>query len=234
MKVLVAYVAVSKGPITQDYCARFVGSYLANPPGVTHETVICCNGGALPTETALLFLPLAPQFYLRDNDPGYDVSAYLDVANKFDCDLLCCLGESCYFHKPGWLKRMVEARERFGPGIYGFFSAHSASAHLNTTGFCVDPKYLRGYPKVTNHAERYEFEHGKTALWRRVRDFGGATMLITWDGEWRSGQWRIPKNILWRGDQSNCLIYCNHSDRYYAADPLTKARWAQKADSPFV
>lgn len=233
MRILVAYIAVSKGPITQDYCARFVGSYSVCQPGVSHDTVVCCNGGALPRETALLFLPMTVKFYPRENDPGYDISAYIDVANHFECDMLCCFGESVYFHRQGWLKRMVDAWTAYGPGMYGFFSSHAGCAHLNTTAFCVAPKFLKGYPKVRNHYDRYQFEHGQAALWRRIQSFGFPVRLVTWDGAYPAGHWRDPRDILWRGDQSNCMVWANHVDRYRAAAPLTKARWAAQSDIPF-
>lgn len=233
LKVLVVYIAVTHGPITANYCSRFVGSWIVNPPGVDCDLVVSCNGGPLAIETAMLFLPLQAKFYPRSNDPGWDISAFLDIVRAFECDMICCLGESVYFHRPNWLKRVVDTWTRFGPGMYGFFSSHAGNAHLNTTAFCVDPKYLKGYPHVSTHAQRYEFEHGPTALWRRVHSFGAPVMLVTWDGAWKPGQWRQGKNILWRGDQTNCMVWANHVDRYWAAAPLTKAKWANRSDQPF-
>ena len=40
-------------------------------------------------------------------------------------------------------------------------------------------------------------------------------------------------NILWRGNQSNLLMQCDHSERWNNANPMTKRRWSQKADQPF-
>lgn len=233
MKIVVAYICVTQGALTPEYSSRFVGSYMSCPPGVEHETVICCNGGPLSMENSLLFSPMDCQFFPRVNDAGWDISAYQDVAAAVDCDMLVCLGESCYFHHPGWLQRMIMAWQQFGPGMYGFFASFLVRAHMNTTAFVCDPKNLRTYPKVHDRRERYEFEHGETAFWKRVHGLGRPTKLVTWDGIWDPFQWRFPDNILWRGDQSNCLIFCNHTDRYHAAPWHIKQDWERGANQPF-
>jgi len=56
---------------------------------------------------------------------------------------------------------------------------------------------------------------------------------VTWDGTWDPFQWRYPDNILWRGNQTNCLVYCNHTDRYNAAPVETRRNWERGADQPF-
>ena len=234
VKIVVAYVAVSQGILTADYCARFVGTYVAFPPGIEHSTVVICNGGPLSQGTALLFDAIPNCSFLpRVNDPGYDISAYQQVAEQIPCDMLCCLGESCYFHRPGWLKKMVEAWQTFGPGMYGFFSSYLVRAHLNTTAFVVAPEHLREYPNVTNHEERYSFEHGTMSLWRRIQAQGKQARLVTWDGCWLPFQWRVPRDILWKGTQLNCLAFCSHTDRYRAADLKTKMAWERWINGPF-
>lgn len=233
MKIVLAYICVTHGTLTRDFASRFVGSYLACPPEIEHDLVVVCNGGPLDSETAMLFAPFKCQFLPRENDPGYDIGAYQDVAKLFPSDFQICFGESVYFHRPGWGARLVEVWKKLGQGMYGCFSSNLIRAHLNTTAFAVDQKYLRGYPKVIKQPDRYEFEHGKTSLWRRIRNSGGATKLVTWDGIWEPHQWRIPPNILTRGDQSNCLCWCNHTDRWRAADPKTKQSWSEASDSPF-
>lgn len=201
-----------------------------NPPGIDYDLVAVCNGGPPPNDIGTMLSILSAKFLPRENDDGWDIAGFQTVSRKFDCDILVCLGESCYFWKPGWLKPMIEAWKRFGPGIYGFFSSFLVRPHLNTTGFCVSPQFLNGWPMVTNHQSRYSFEHGKYAFWNQMSAFKKPTKLVTWDGVYDPPQWRYPKNILWRGDQSNLLIRCNHTDRYDAADPATKKQWSYAAD----
>ena len=236
MNVAVVYIVVSHGRISDDYCARFVASYHECPPGFPHETIVCCNGGPLNTESKLLFVGMGAGLFPRVNDQGFDLSGYQDVAAgpAKDVDALLCLGESVYFHRAGWLARLVEAWDKHGPGLYGPFASHNVRAHLNTTAFMCSPKHLLTYPeRHWTRAARYEAEHGLGSFWRRTQQRGLPVRFVTWDGEWPPGQWRQPPNILWRGTQENLLMLCNHSDRWANADAMTKIRWAAKADQPF-
>lgn len=233
MKIVLAYIAVSRGVLTADYCSRFVGSYIACPPGAECSIVVACNGGPLPRETALLFDSLNAKFLPRLNDEGWDISAYQQIARSIPCDMLVCLGESVYFHRPGWLRKMVEAWNKFGAGMYGFWASYLVRPHLNTTGFVVDPVHLGVYPTVRNHNERYQFEHGEHAMWRHIQSLSRPVKLVTWDGIYDPFQWRTPRDILWRGTQLNCLAFCSHTDRFRAADAETKKKWSRWVDQPF-
>ncbi len=230
------YIAVTHGAKNADFCARFAATWHAFPPGTDCDLIVACNGGPLPTETALLFSGLNAQFWPRVNDEARDIGAYLEAARTVarDHDMLLCCGESIHFHREDWLKRLVEARKRHGPGMYGPFATHVIRAHLQTTAFFITPKLLAEYPlRVTDRKSRYEFEHGERALWRRLHARNIPVKLVTWDGVWSPGQWRLPKNCLWRGDQSNLLMHSNHSDRWQEADETRKRNWSASADRPF-
>lgn len=235
MKICVCYVCVSKGPITEDYAARFVTTWREYPPGSECDLLVIANGGPLTTSTTVLFSELNARMFPRSND-GWDIGGYIEAA-RGPCagyDLMVCCGESIYFHRKGWLKRLVEAWEKVGPGMYGSLSSNLVRTHLNTTGFCAPPIILAQYPKtVSSRADRYEFEHGQQAFWRRVALRGMPVRLVTWDGIWEPRAWRFPHDILWRGDQTNCLMWCQHTDRYVNADSATKAKWSRGADRPF-
>jgi hypothetical protein len=237
LKIVLCYICVTHGVNTEHFASRFVATYLAFPPGVEHRTIIACNGGPLKTEMGLLFASLpSVEFFPRENDGGWDISAYLAAARGpcFNDDMMVCMGESVYFHRAGWLKRMVDAWTEQGPGMYGFFSSHVIRAHLNTTAFCITPKALRAYSHpVRDRGARYEYEHGPGAFWRSCMINGMPVRFVTWDGIWLPTQWRAPNNILSRGDQSNLLCWCNHTENYFNADAATKNLWARLSDSPF-
>ena len=237
MKICICLICVTQGPISADYASRFVATFREYPPGVDQfDLLVICNGGPLSLELSLIFAPLTPQFFPRPNDPGWDVSAYQDAARGpcADYDMMVCCGESIYFHRAGWLKRLADAWTKHGPGMYGSLSSNLVRSHLNTTGFCCHPLLLKQYPtKVDSRADRYEFEHGQNALWRRIAARGMPVRLVTWDGEYEPRRWRMPQNILWRGNQTNCLVWCQHTDRYANMDAKTKAHWARNADRPF-
>lgn len=230
MKILICYVAVTNGPKTEDYSSRFVGSLVACPPGIDFELIVACNGGPLSMENALMFSPLTPKFFPRKNDDSWDIGAYQDVAYKFPCDMMVCLGESVYAHKENWMLPIVNAWAKYGAGMYGFLSSFLVRPHLNTTCFVIAPQFLKGWPKVTTHKERYATEHGKFALWNRVAQFKKPTKFVTWTAAYDPPLWRYEDNILWRGNQSSLLLFCNHVDRYFAADPKTRSQWSYAAD----
>lgn len=229
--VLIAYIAVRENPLLVSHLSHFVESFVAHPPGYDHRLIIVCNGGPLPPKIRAMLAPIPHGFYIRPNDGGWDISAYMDVANHFRSDLQVCLGESVYSHQGGWLKRVVDCYEKYGEGMYGFFSSFLVRPHLNTTAFAVSQHYLWNYPVPKNKHDRYEFEHGVKSLWRSIAARPSTVKLVTWDGCWEPKDWRKPANILWRGDQSNCLLRCNHLDRYDAATPATRKKWALNADT---
>lgn len=232
-KVTLVYIAVTNGGLTDHYVHQFARTYAEFPPGLNHKLLVVCNGGPLQPHRQAAFGGLDCEFLIRENDPGWDISAYQAVAKATKADFLVCLGESVYFHRRDWLKVLVESRVKHGPGIYGMFATHVVRAHLNTTAFGCDPEFLKMYPSVKAHGERYEFEHGKTAFWRRIVNSGYQAKFVTWDGTWSRGEWRVPKNILHVGDQSNLLVYCNHVDRFNSANPATRELWTRQSNLPY-
>lgn len=236
MRIVLCYVAVTNGPKTSDLASRFVSTYHNFPPGVPHDTLVICQGGPLATEIGLLFASLKARFWVRKNDPGWDISAYIEAASG-PCeffDMMLCFGESVHFHRAGWLKRFVEAWDKHGPGFYGAFSSNVIRAHLQTTAFCISPALLRMSPfKPHDRKTRYAWEHGRNAFWRFVEAKRFPVRLVTWEAEWTPRHWRAPQNILWRGDQSNCLLRCKHTDTWDAARLEWKRKWSALADSPF-
>lgn len=229
--VVIAYIAVVSNPLLVSHASHFIDSYRCHPPGYNNRLVVVSNGGNLAPKMRAIFAPVAHEMFPRANDGGWDISAYIDVAMRFDSDLQVCLGESVYCHRAGWLKRIVECQSEHGQGMYGIYSSYLVRPHLNTTAFAVSPQHLREYPKPLDKGARYAFEHGDKSLWRRIMFAGGTTRLVTWDGCWEPKDWRRPENILWRGDQSNCLLHSNHTDRWNSAHEKTKQVWTYGADA---
>jgi hypothetical protein len=234
VKVLLVYITVTNGSRTNEFAARFIGTYFANQPQADHETLVVCNGGPPSTELGIIMEPLDPKYFVRQNDPGWDISGYQAAAHgpAAAADIFVAIGESVHFHRPGWLRRIVDTWGRFGAGMYGFYSSNIVRPHMNTTAFATHPSLLREYPHaVTTHGDRYLFEHGPFSFWRYVRSRGMPTKLVTFDGEWDPFLWRYPPDILFRGSQTNCLAWCNHTQRWFETTPQNQAAWAAHADS---
>ena len=236
MKIAVVYVAVVHGPDTSDLCARFVSSWVAFPPGVDCDLWVACNGGPLSTEQSIILSALKANMVPRENDPGFDITAFMDLARTHcrDYEAMLCLGESIHFTQEGWLSRIAGAWQRYGPGFYGPFGSNNVSPHLQTSAFFCAPSLLLTYPtRPQNRKERFEFEHGAGALWRRALSRNLPVRCVTWDGAWEPRSWRSPPEILWRGNQNNLLMRNNHADAFDRQPQNVQALWSRLADTPF-
>lgn len=231
-----AYTVVSQGFVSDQYSSRFVATWHEFPPGAETDLLIICNGGPLSLELSLIFESLNAKMFPRVNDAGLDLTGYMDSVRGpcKDYDAVLFLGESIYFTREGWLQRLVEAWGKYGPGFYGPFGSNNVRPHLQTSAFFCPPPLLKRYPfRPFNRIMRMEFEYGNQAMWRRVAAGGMPVRCVTWDGEWEPRMWRIPQNILWRGDQSNLLMMNNHAQAWENETPTTKQKWSANADTPF-
>lgn len=211
---------------------KLVESYRLHPPGVPHRTLVVCQDGQPTEEIVNLFGTFIDVTLHHRHGQGQDIGAYLDVAKLIDTDVMICFGGSTFVRREGWMKRMLEAVEKHGPGFYGPTASYQKSPHLNTTGFWCPPKLLAEYPiRVVTHEDRYSFEHGK-AFWKYVAwQKKLPVKLVTWCGEYDWPQWRTPEHIYHRGDQSNCLTYFRASINYQLASPHRKREYEITADT---
>ena len=232
MKVAVVYTCVTEGSGNLIYATRFVSTHNAFDGGYHHQVVAVCNGGPPSPQLSQLLGGIDGIAFPRSNE-GWDIGGYIEAARGpcAEADIIVCLGQSVHFHRHGWLERIVRAWEQFGPGMYGFLSSFLVRPHLQTTAFATSPQFLQDYPvKVVTKADRYEFEHGRFSFMNRLEVRRKPVKLVTFDGVYSKPMWRSPNNILWKGDQSNCLVWCNHTEDYAKATQKTKDFW-QKACS---
>lgn len=214
---------------------RFVDSYLQYPPGHPHRTIVVCQGRKPEAEMKALLLKLPGCTFYQHDDTGWDIGGFIAVSRIISEDIIACMGGTAFVQKEGWLKRMVEVWQKHGPGFYGSLSTYEMTPHINTSGFWCAPALLAEYPKrVQTKAQRYQYEHGGyNSFWRCCLRQGVKVMVATWDGEYEWFDWRketIP-NIYRRGDQSNCLTFFRHTERFRLATPEMRKLMAQYADT---
>lgn len=234
MRICCAYIAVCGGSKTTEFVTRFASTWHNNPPGEQTDLLVICNGGPLNSEQGAALSMIGARFWPRSND-GWDIKGFLEASKGplFDYEMVLYLGESVFFWKPGWLKRLADTWRKYGVSMLGPFSSNVTRGHLQTTAFATSPKLLIEYPlPISDRHSRLEFEHGERAFWRLVnRKF--PVKLVTWDGSYDPQQWRQPQNILWKGTQENLLFFNNHSQMYENSDPKRKSMWQASADRPF-
>jgi hypothetical protein len=235
MTSTVVYIFPLCSPEYHDYALRFLESYHAFPPRMVHETVVVLNGGKATAEIRCLFSSLPNlRFLVRDNS-GKDIGGFIAAAKTLTADLMVCFGSHGYFWREGWLRRMVEAREKHGPGLYGSSASYEVLPHLNTVGFWVDPPLLASYPwPVITDDDRYNFENQRTQdnrqFWKLVYRQGKPVLLVTWDGEYQWWDWRTPPEIFRRGGQTAMLAWWKQTDVWRDCSPQEKARFRVDTD----
>lgn len=195
------------------------------------QIIVLSSGGPPPGSSIALFSVFPGTQFIETDDSGWDIGNYIHAARQIDCDMLFCCGGPAHFRKAGWMKRIVEVWNKYGPGFYGTLATFEVRPHINTTGFACPPSVLRSYPKrVITREDRYEFEHGENACYVHAQRMGLPVLLVTWNGEFAREQWRMPANGYRSGDQSDCISYWKHTDLYEQADPVMKAAMTRLAN----
>lgn len=209
--VVLVYVHVAL-PSHVANSARFVGTYVKHPPGYEHRTVVVCNGGPRTAETDALFAPIPGCEFLQHDNSGQDIGAYQKAAREVPCDLMVFFGSSTYFRKPGWLVRMVDSFEKYGPTLYGATGNRgdmnsNVYPHIRTTAFWMPPALLNNYPnRITRNDQRYPFEHGTICLTSWICRHGMIPLVVSWDGEYSWENWDLIPNGYHQGNQDNLLV----------------------------
>lgn len=233
MNCSVVYVHYPLSEKATYYLYRFATTWEQFPPGHDCSVTIVSNKSDMKHSDTIYLKP-GWRYLPRPSNEGADIGAYIELAKKEKPHLMVCFGESVYFHRPNWLARLVDAYKQFGPGMYGIMTSNLVTPHINTTAFAIDGQLLASYPEhVVTREQRYDFEHGAYPYWRRIYGLGLPVKLVTFDGVYSPPEWRAPQNIFWKGDQSNVLVHCNHTDRYANATPAIKQRWELGANTRF-
>lgn len=238
MTITLVYIHVPGDAPHVAQAKAFITSYQRFQPIAEHQVVVVFQGKPADKDIKLMFLKAFPgcEFFLHD-DSGHDIGGYIAVAKDMvkrgaKVDAILCCGGSTFFQSHGWLARLAVAWGKHGSGMYGTVGTYEVAPHLCTTGFLCPPELLAAYPiKVVTRRQRYDFEHGPNAFWKITLAGGYPVKLVTWDEilDWQ--QWRTPRNIFRRGDQSNCLIYWHHHMKYATASPVTKAIMERHTDT---
>lgn len=218
MNVSLVYVFPTVGQYAHfgyEYAKRFVKAFNDFPPDFNHTLFVISNGSKVNNEQRQIFGSV-PCVFLEGDNRGWDIGAYLDLSESLDPrSMMVCFGSSSYFRRRGWLNRMVEAFQQYGPQLYGSLASYDFRPHIRTIGFWCEPELLQTYPhEVVHESQRYAFEHGEYSLTEWALSRGKRTLLVTWDGVWDKDYWMNAPNSYRKGDQSNCLVFDNRTDNH--------------------
>lgn len=206
---------------------RFLATYQKFKPQIPHRVVIVNCG---QSEHDGMFDCIATD-YRTYNGGGYDCGTYQEVGSTLDSDLVVGLNTHTHFWRSDWLEKIVRAAMDHGSGVYGVTASYEQHPHLRTPCIAFNPKVIREYPSLVNSREKAAwFEAGPNnfSLWAEKQHY--ASLLVAADGVYSRDDWRTPRNIFRRGNQSNCLVRDRHTDLYDVATPHQKRITESMAD----
>lgn len=193
-----------------ELAARFVGTYHAFPPGITHDTVIVLNKGKLNGTISAMFSGLQGVTFLERDGSAWDIGGYQQAAMTMPTEMMVFFGGSTYIKGAGWLRRMTDVFMLRGAGLYGCMGNRGNSnvaPHIRTTGFWTSAHLMNSYPvRITSKEMRYGFEHGQNCFTSWVRKQGKPVLVATWDGIYQERDWDSIPNGIHRGNQSALMV----------------------------
>lgn len=194
---------------------RWRTTYLKFRPTISHDVVIVDSDPHTAGEPGK-HAAITNDFRLYKGG-GWDCGAWQFAGREIETDFLICCNTSTHFWKHGWMERIVEEFERHGDGLYGPLASMAYFPHIRTPCMAFPPRVINAYPfAVTSRDDTYGFEclsgRNNFTLW--CRDNGFAPRMVTFDGCYTMKDWRTPKGVFWKDDQSNLLVLDRHADRW--------------------
>lgn len=233
MKIALVYVHPVGVERYDGFTRRFLKSVVDCPGGAEADWFVICNGGGPSPKTRELFAPLTDQFLTHDNR-GWDIGAYLAAAPVMEdlgYDLMTCVNATVYFHRPGWLARMIESIGVTGDGLYGAHGSFEYQPHIRTSFFWLPPRLLaRHGAKVENREQAFDFEYRRHCFSQSLYTRGVPCRVVTWKASEDRPCWRRGENIYRRGHQRDCLVLDRHCDVFSASQFPERQILAQLAD----
>lgn len=238
MKVIISYpLAFDAWETFAPFAARFCETFKKFGPGHSHyEVWAMCTFGEPTDAEKLLFRGIKTQF-VPYHAHGCDIGAAQKAgANCGSKDLVLAMTSRCYFHRYGWLKRYVETRETFGPGLYSASTSwEGGKPHCCTRAYMMDSDLWQRYPLiVSSREEGQKFETGDWCVTSWARKYQLRTGQVRWDGADELMDSRRPElgGIFRRGEQNEVLVWDRHTDVYAEADASEKRRLEEMANPP--
>ncbi len=94
---------------------KFIASYKQYAAGVDHDLIVMYKGGDTHRQ---LFEGIAHQPFIID-DEGFDITAYMKLANASKHKLLCFSNSNTTLLSQGWLKKLSDGLSGNGVGMVG-------------------------------------------------------------------------------------------------------------------
>lgn len=210
--------------IFKPFVHRFVASWKEHPPGDCELVAITCQDKEdnYPGLHELLSEIKELEGFHNYYGQGMDLGAQqwysqLEGPNTFVVNLTTRM----YFHRPGAIDQLTEARKRHGRALYGMSaSKESGRLHICTRGHSLNRYDFGIYPtQITSRNQGVFFECGDGCLtdWME-EETDNPGYVVTFNGVYTKAEWLMIKNGFRDGDQSALLMLDRHSDIYRDSD----------------
>lgn len=211
-------------------------------PGHDYELWAVCNWGMPTDEVREWFYGIKTVFFAYTGN-GCDIGGHQYVANQCTIrdartkeeSFIIGMTSRCFLWKEGWLKRMMEVREQYGPGLYGCSASKDTGLHLCTRAFGMDATLWKSYPHLINSRSKGPFfeigrdnPNGNLLTWATA--MLARTMIVHWENLFDLRDLLDVKryfetpNRFRDGDQSQVLVKDWHTQIYEDATPEEKLR----------
>lgn len=131
-KIAVLYLArIKEGLSTFE---EFTKSYLQHEAGQEHELIIIYKGAFKKEEKAAaeaLFKNIPHRSFAVSDDIGYDIHAYLTIAEQIDHAYVCMLNTYTTLASPQWLKKLYSHFSKPGVGMVGASGSYASLLDAN-------------------------------------------------------------------------------------------------------
>lgn len=203
--------------------ARFCDSFSAFPPGADYELWAMCCWGEPTDEVREWFYGTKTKFL--PHYQGCDcISVHQAAAQTIEEAFLVCLSTRTYFHRAGWLKRLLDARATYGPGLYGAASSRE-TGHLHITNqlYAIDAADFRQYPwEINSREDAPLFEAGPRSITEMMAHYKRPCSVVFWDGVLTMEAALGYTNGFRDGNQEQMIAWNRHSDLWRDADEATR------------
>lgn len=217
---------------------RFVETFRANPPDHDYVLYAVCSFGEPTDAIKEMFYGIRTRF-LGYLEYGCDIGSAQMLAKGFTQNTpIVGFTSRCYFHRPGWLARMMGVRLSRGPGLYGCSASKDTGLHLCTRGYMLDSDLWKQYPHQINHRSKGPFfeigrdnPSGNLLTWAKA--MLAKTVIVHWHDSFdlskpeEVDRYFATPNRFRDGNQSQMLVKDWHSDLYDQASPEDKVRIAK-------
>lgn len=239
--VAVIYIARGQSEVEKEAIAEFAESYRRHESGQIHNLHVIFKGFENQTDldSAMnLFSNIKHQehFYA---DKGFDITAYINVANKITEQYVFFLNTHSRIEVNNWL-RLVTSKFAVGQvGLIGCTSSYNylnfskyptpefPNPHIRTNAFLIERSLflkITAQVKIRDKEDAWNFESGLNSMTRKIAQMNLRVIVVNKFGRsFTVEKWQSSGTFL-SGAKNASIISDNHTRHYDEAPKIEKLK----------